>query len=157
MFIGAGTPFWQNSIFFLENKKYLLTFEFLPIYFKIFPLFFSLCGSFCAIIFFVYIYKTLYFFNLTKIGYNFYIFFNRKWFFDKIYNEFLILPFLKYSNIFIYEGLDKGLFEFIGPYQIGKFFNFQTKKILLVQSGYLYHYIFFFFFSFLLLMRIFIF
>ncbi len=151
MFIGFGTPFWQNSIFYLENKKYLLTFEFLPIIFKLFPLFFSFCGCFIAIILFLSLYNTLYFFNLTQIGYNFYIFFNRKWFFDKIYTEFLILPFLKYSNIFLYELLDKGLFEFLGPYQISKFFNFQTKKILLIQSGFLYQYIYFFFFSFLII------
>ena len=102
MFIGLGTSFWQNSIFFLENKKYLLTFEFIPTFIKILPLFCSFCGSFFALILFIFFYKKLYILNLTKIGYSFYIFFNRKWFFDKIYTEFLILPFLKYSNIFIY-------------------------------------------------------
>jgi hypothetical protein len=87
----------------------------------------------------------LYHFKITDWGYYSYVFFNKKWFIDKIYTDFLILPFLKWSNIIFYEIFDKGLLEHVGAYQISQVFETQNKKILFLQIGFLYKYMYIFF------------
>lgn len=144
MFIGLGTSFWGNSIFVLPSNILFIDAEFLPIYIKLIPFFFTLVGIFLGVLFFSdnifsnYIFK----FKNTEIGLFFYFFFNKKWLFDFYYNSFLSQNIFDKSFSGIYLNLDKGIIEFFGPFGLSRIFYLFSKKISDLQSGYIYHYTF---------------
>ena len=49
------------------------------------------------------------------LGRGLYTFLNRKWFFDKVYNEFISQEVLSIGYNTTYKLVDRGLFEFLGP------------------------------------------
>lgn len=65
--------------------------------------------------FYIYAPKILYSLKLTKEGRNLYLFFNRKWFFDKVYNDFVGQSALEKAYNHTYKKIDRGLLEFVGP------------------------------------------
>jgi NADH:ubiquinone oxidoreductase subunit 5 (subunit L)/multisubunit Na+/H+ antiporter MnhA subunit len=77
---------------------------------------------------------------MSWIGKKIYYFLNRKWFFDKLYNEYLGQLFFKFSYSTSYKFVDKGIFEILGPSGL----SFIIRKIGLnlskLQTGYVYHY-----------------
>lgn len=92
MFIGLGTPFFNNAIKFTSSSVFCGAEFFVPFRYKILPVIFSLIGCFSLIILQVLFEKLLalnyFFFINTKLKklYNFLIF---KWYFDYIYNHFI--------------------------------------------------------------------
>ena len=57
-------------------------------------------------------------FKLNKVGRNIYNFFNRKWFFDKIYNEWITQSALNFGYHTSFKTIDRGLIEMFGPYGV---------------------------------------
>jgi hypothetical protein len=49
-FVGIGTIFWGNTIYKLEHSDIGLDFEFIPLFIKNIPLFFSIFGILLAIL-----------------------------------------------------------------------------------------------------------
>ena len=142
MFIGLGTDFWGNSLFSLPTKQPMLEAEWLSASIKMIPLIFSFSGAFLA--FFHYIYAFDFLFNLKTsfLGRNIYTFLNRKWFFDKVYNEFIAQPVLQISYKHTYQNIDRGLLEFLGPNGIATqlyFFNVNSSQLTL---GFIFRYLF---------------
>ena len=115
MFVGLGTNFWGNSIFVLPQNALILEAEFLPTIIKLFPVFLSFLGAFSAFFLYNFFFKQLFLLKLSTIGRNIYIFFNRKWFFDKIYNSFFSQYFLTWGYKYAYQNIDRGFIEFLGP------------------------------------------
>ena len=140
MFVGLGTNFWNNSIFINPlNTNYIDT-EFLNFLIKILPIFFSFLGIIIAFFLYNYKQKMLLKFKISKLGLNFYNFFNKKWYFDKIYNEFINQKILKIGLNYSYKKIDKGLIEFFGPYGLIFLFSNLSRKLILLQTGFIYHY-----------------
>jgi NADH-ubiquinone oxidoreductase chain 5 len=140
MIVGVGTDFWGNAIYTAPKNTILLDAEFLPPFIKLIPVIFSLTGAFTSFICYSVYSNTLYTWKLNNLGQIFYNFFNRKWFFDKIYNDIIV----QYSLIFgyntTYKTVDRGLIEIFGPFSLShKLYN---KGILLskLQTGLFYHY-----------------
>ena len=145
VFIGIGTPYWSNSIFLLPEHSMLIEAEFLSISIKWLPFFVSISSSLFAFILYSLFNSTLVFTYKSNIGYILYVFFNRKFFFDKFYNN-LIAQFGLYAGYFItYKTLDKGFIEFFGPLGFSMFFTNLSKKLRNIQSGFLNQYAFIFF------------
>lgn len=151
MFVGLGTDFWGNSIYVLPQNVLLLEAEFLDTSIKIFPVCLSLLGATSAFILYNFYFKILYLFKMSLIGRNIYIFFNRKWFFDKIYNYILAHNILTWSYVYTYQNLDRGLFELIGPTGLYKtiynpswftvnFYNTKILSVTRIKSLYLIFY-----------------
>ncbi|KAI3681465.1 hypothetical protein L6452_36261 [Arctium lappa] len=46
-----------------------------------------------------------------------YSFFNKRWFFDQVFNDFLVRSFLRFGYEVSFEALDKGAIEILGPYE----------------------------------------
>jgi len=142
MMIGIGTHFWGNSIFILPSNSTLLESEFVPQAVRILPLVFTIGGIFLA--FFinqakrgkVYSYKA----KTSRLGLALYTILNRRWFFDKVYNDFFSERFMKFGYLVSFKRLDKGCFEIIGPYGISLLFSRVTRQISKLQSGMIYHY-----------------
>ena len=114
--------------------------EFLPTFIKLLPVIFSFSGLFSAFYLYFFKFKFLYELKTSNIGLYFYNFLNRKWYFDKIYYEFINQYILKIGYNYSYKMIDKGLIEMFGPYGLVTIFSFLSQQIVLLQTGYIYHY-----------------
>jgi proton-translocating NADH-quinone oxidoreductase chain L len=140
MFVGLGSNFWNNSIYINPINNQMIDAEFLPTYIKLLPVIFSFIGLFSAFYLYFFKFKFLYQLKISNIGLYFYNFLNRKWYFDKIYYEFINQHILKIGYDFSYKMVDKGLIEMFGPYGLVTVFSYLSQQIILLQTGYIYHY-----------------
>nr|DAZ88482.1 TPA_asm: NADH dehydrogenase subunit 5 [Phytophthora nicotianae P1976] len=140
MFVGLGSNFWNNSIYINPLNNQMIDAEFLPTFFKLLPVILSFCGLFGAFYLYFFKFKFLYNLKISEYGLYFYNFLNRKWYFDKIYYEFINQYILKIGYNFTYKMIDKGLIEMCGPYGLTTIFSFLSQQIILLQTGYIYHY-----------------
>nr|YP_009420741.1 NADH dehydrogenase subunit 5 [Phytophthora nicotianae]ASO76736.1 NADH dehydrogenase subunit 5 [Phytophthora nicotianae]DAZ88915.1 TPA_asm: NADH dehydrogenase subunit 5 [Phytophthora nicotianae CJ01A1] len=140
MFVGLGSNFWNNSIYINPLNNQMIDAEFLPTFFKLLPVILSFCGLFGAFYLYFFKFKFLYNLKISEYGLYFYNFLNRKWYFDKIYYEFINQYILKIGYNFTYKMIDKGLIEMCGPYGLTTIFAFLSQQIILLQTGYIYHY-----------------
>ena len=53
--------------------------------------------------------------KLTKVPKAFYIFLNKKWHFDQIVNELIVVKIMNFGYLTTFQSLDKGLIERLGP------------------------------------------
>lgn len=141
--IGIGINNWNESIFIKTEEWTFFEAEYLDSFIKDIPLFFGFIGGLSAS--FLYSEEILhsYFFNwkTSNFGRKLYTFFNRKWFFDKVYNEIIGQNILSLAYTQTYQNMDRGLIELIGPHGIGiKLYN-QTTMINRISISYLYHYV----------------
>ncbi len=139
-FIGLGNTSWNNVIFFWPEYNYFIESEFLSIFSKWTPFFFTLVGFLIAS------FLNLFNFQLTRYikNLNFLFFFiNKKWFFDFFYNKYIVYSILNFGYFISYKNIDRGFLELIGPVGV----SLTTKKIFTIlnslQTGQLTHYIFF--------------
>lgn len=140
LFIGLGTGFWGNSIFVLPDNLSIIDAEFMNTSTKLFPLGLSLLGGTLSLILYYQYNKVLFIFKTSLIGRKLYTFLNRKWMFDKIYNEMITQTLLNIGYHFTYKSLDRGLIESLGPFGISTTLIAQAKQTREWQSGYIYHY-----------------
>ena len=140
LFVGSGSNFWNNSIFIQPTHNTMIDSEFLPIIIKLLPVIFSFSGLFSAFYLYFFQFKFLYKLKISTYGLYLYNFLNRKWYFDKIYYEYINQYILKVGYNFSYKMIDKGLIEMIGPYGLVSFFSYISQKIIKIQTGYIYHY-----------------
>jgi len=71
-----------------------------------------------------------------------YTFLNRKWFFDKVYNEFVTQNMLHFGYHTSYKLIDRGVFEFLGPLGLSRLVKGRGSELSNLQTGFLYHYAF---------------
>lgn len=147
LFIGFGTNFWGSSIFINPINYRLTDVEFLSIEYKILPLLITILGVFFA--YFLYTFKLNEYYllkklNTTKTIFNF---FNKKWYFDRIYNQFFVQSILSFSYFYFYQNVDRGLIEKMGPLGISFIIMKLAKKIRFYQTGFMLHYLIYFFAS----------
>jgi NADH-ubiquinone oxidoreductase chain 5 len=140
LFIGVGTCFWQNSLFTHPHRLLLLESEFIPHFIKLVPVGFSVVGALLSFYWYSWDVAFLYFIKVSRIGRNFYTFFNRKWFFDKVFNEFITQTLLHYGYFYTYKVVDRGLVEMFGPFGITSLLYGFSQKVSVFQTGYIYHY-----------------
>lgn len=140
MIVGVGSHFFGTSVFTSIANLNLFDAEFMPLFFKTLPVNLSLLGVFAA--FFLYSFQSKLLFNIKKsmIGKSIYNFLNRKWFFDKIYNEYLGQFFFKFGYSVSYKFIDRGIFEILGPTGLSAIALNIGSDLHKLQTGYLYHY-----------------
>nr|QJI81297.1 NADH dehydrogenase subunit 5 [Cannabis sativa] len=145
LFVGylAKANFWANSPFVLPKNEILAESEFAaPTITKLIPIPFSTSGASVA-------------YNVNPVADQFqrafqtstfcnrlYSFFNKRWFFDQVLNDFLVRSFLRFGYEVSFEALDKGAIEILGPYGISYTFRRLAERISQLQSGFVYHYAF---------------
>lgn len=118
LFIGFGTDFWGSALYINATKYALSDIEFLNLKFKILPLVITLLGA--GFSFLIYKYGTFEYFLVKKSSTfnSLYHFFNKKWYFDRVYNEFVTQSALSSSYHFFYKMIDRGVVEKVGPFGI---------------------------------------
>ena len=107
------------------GKKFLSTFI------KLLPLIVTFLGCFFS--FYIYIINTTLFFFIkkNKTFKYFYFFLLKKWYSDRFINQIFTLFFLKISKSYMYNSLDRGLLELIGPFTISNIVSILKKKFFI--------------------------
>nr|YP_010881069.1 NADH dehydrogenase subunit 5 [Moerckia flotoviana]QDE10619.1 NADH dehydrogenase subunit 5 [Pallavicinia lyellii]WIA66571.1 NADH dehydrogenase subunit 5 [Moerckia flotoviana] len=143
MMIGSGTNFWANSPFILPRNEILAESEFAtPTIIKLIPILFSTLGSFVAYSVNFVANPLIFALKTSTFGNRLYCFFNKRWFFDKVFNDFLARSFLRFGYEVSFKALDKGAIEILGPYGISYTIREMAQRISKIQSGFVYHYAF---------------
>jgi NADH-ubiquinone oxidoreductase chain 5 len=142
MIIGVGTDFWGNALFTHPQNLTMLEAEFIPYYIKLTPVILSNLGAISAFILYNSYSTELYNMKKTPLGRGLYTFLNRKWFFDKVYNEYVSQEVLSMGYNTTYKLVDRGLFEFLGPLGITKTVWQNGRLFTGMQTGFVYHYTF---------------
>ena len=139
LFVGLGTSFFNESIFVHPSHIHIVEAEFsLPLIMKLLPSLLSLMGIFLAI----YIYQgaPILLSGLTQnnIISNWlrttYTFLNSKYYFDVLYNYYIIGQGL-HRSYGISKVLDRGVLEFVGPYGISSLFKETGFNISKLDTG----------------------
>ena len=130
-FIGFGTDYWIFSIFVLPNNYSLIDIEFISVFYQQLPFIISILGITLAYL--LYANYLPEFLNVKKNStfIKIYYFFNRRWFFDKIYNHVFSQFLLMLSYNIAYKKVDRGLLEYVGPFHL---VNFITDKLYIVKQ-----------------------
>lgn len=141
MMVGLGTNFWANSLCTLPANVNMLESEMIPAIQRWSPLIFTFLGAATGIAFHVWTPGIWAAYNLkkTQIGQSLYMFLNKRWLFDKVYNSLGRL-FLNWGYSVTFKTLDKGTWEILGPWGISQLLNkiaVETKKL---ETGMIYHY-----------------
>lgn len=140
MMIGLATPFWSNAIFVLPQNNVLLESEFIPQNVKFLPLVATFSGAVVAYFFAITSPATS--FKMKQIAFfrKLYSFLNKRWYFDKVYNDYLSEKAMNFGYNVSFKALDKGFFEICGPTGIAQSFPAMARYWSNLQSGLVYHY-----------------
>lgn len=135
LFVGVGSDFFGNSLFIHPNNISIIEAEFSinPII-KLLPAIFSLTGASLAI--FMYHKTPEFIINLTDstLGRKLYSFLNGKYYFDVIYNNFIVAAGLKLGYT-ISKEIDRGAIELLGPYGLANTFTNTGMNIAKLDTG----------------------
>jgi NADH-ubiquinone oxidoreductase chain 5 len=145
LFIGFGTFFWKSAIFILPINNIAVDIEFIPLIFKLLPLFLSFLGAISAYLIYTNYINKFYFIKNNLIFKKFYNFLNRRWYFDRIYNEFVSQSVLTHGFNFFYNDVDRGILEQFGPFGIVQISRDSSKTIINLQHGSISHHFILFF------------
>jgi NADH-ubiquinone oxidoreductase chain 5 len=140
MIVGVGSDFFGTAIY--NNPKTLHVFdaEFVEFFYKILPVTLSLLGAGSSFILYNFQSSILFYIKTSYLGRKVYSFLNKKWFFDKIYNELFGQFFFKFGYTMSYKAIDRGTFEIIGPTGLSTVALNVAHKLHKAQTGSLYHY-----------------
>lgn len=140
MIIGLGSDFWQGSIFIQPGNFNLLDAEHIPQFAKLLPVIFSLVGAVSSFVLYADNASLLYSLKTSSLGLKLYTFFNKKWFFDKVYNEVIGQFFLNAAYHYTYKQIDRGLIESVGPFGLTNLVSQLATSLRILQTGFFYHY-----------------
>ncbi|MBC8302500.1 MAG: NADH-quinone oxidoreductase subunit L [Pelagibacterales bacterium] len=142
MIIGLGTDFWGNSLYVLPSNMNMVDAEFINIKYKLLPLFFSMLGLISSFILYTFFNDVLFNIKTSSLGKKLYNFLSKKWFFDKVYNEYITQNLFNFSYSTTYKLVDRGIIEIFGPLGFSSLILKNSKKFFNLQSGFVYHYTF---------------
>ena len=142
MLIGLGTDFWGNSIYNNPENMNLIDSEFINLKFKLLPVILSLLGFVLSFFFYSFFFNLLFIIKISFYGKKIYNFFNKKWFFDKIYVDYIVQNLFKFSYDTSYKLIDRGIIEILGPMGISFLIYKKSNLLNKFQTGFVYHYSF---------------
>ena len=140
MIVGLGTEFFGTSIYVPLKNNNIFDAEFIDLFYKLLPVNLSILGAATSFFLYSFQYKVLFGIKTSFFGKKIYNFFNRKWFFDKIYNEYFGQFFFKFGYSISYKFVDRGIFELLGPTGLSFSTSNAGSKLYRNQTGYMYHY-----------------
>jgi len=140
MIVGVGSDFFGAAIYNSPQMLHVFDAEFIEFFYKILPVTLSLLGA--SLSFFLYNFQShiLFAVKTSVLGRKVYTFLNKKWFFDKIYNECFGQFFFKFGYSMSYKNIDRGTFEIIGPTGLSSVVLKTAHQLHKSQTGSLYHY-----------------
>ena len=147
MFLGVGTPFWGNALFFGWTTTMTLEPHFLTIATKFLPLVCTILGGFLAFLAYTYLANVTFTLTFHPYVQPIFAFFNKKWYFDKIYDEVFLVNTMLFGRNITYRLLDAFVFEQIGPEGIRMRLGDMAVSHQKFQNGFIPNYTSMFFFG----------
>ena len=142
--IGLGCLLF-NNIFINYDNFILIDSEFLPAFIKNIPLLFTICGIVLSLF-------LINCFNVNKdfvlhlklawIPRHIYIFLNKKWHWDQLTNELIVMKTMNFGYNVSFLSIDKGFIEQFGPTGFANKFFHLSFNFSKLQGGSLFHTIF---------------
>jgi NADH-ubiquinone oxidoreductase chain 5 len=133
MFVGIGSDFFGNSLFIHPNNITLVEAEFsLNTFTKLLPSILSFVGAISALI--LYLKKPELINNITNSAKKLYNLLNSKYYFDIIYNQYIINRGFKLGYQ-ISKQIDRGVIEFVGPHGLSNSIVKIAKDIAKLDTG----------------------
>jgi NADH-ubiquinone oxidoreductase chain 5 len=139
MMVGVGSHFFGSSVFIEPFMYNIFDAEFIQLFYKVLPVHLSVLGAFLAFVLYNFQVKLLYKLKTSVLGRKIYNFLNRKWFFDKVYNEYLGQFFFKIGYVYSYKFVDRGIFEVLGPTGLASAAVWVGSNLHRLQTGSMYH------------------
>jgi NADH-ubiquinone oxidoreductase chain 5 len=140
LLVGVGSDFFGSAISLNPKNSHVFDAEFINFFYKILPVSLSLLGAVLSFFFYNFKSKMLFYLKISKFGRKIYTFLNKKWFFDKLYNEIFGQFFFKFGYSLSYKVIDRGVFEILGPTGLSKTSLKTAYLIHKSQTNSLYHY-----------------
>lgn len=140
MLIGFGTDFWGNSIIVLPENMNRIDAEFINQFIKLLPVILTFLGCITAFLLYTFFNNFLFKLKISNNGKKIYNFLNKKWFFDKIFNEYVAQLVLNFGYRVSYKIIDRGIIEIFGPLGLTIIISKKANLLYKLQSGFLYHY-----------------
>jgi len=135
LYVGVGSDFFANSLFIHPNNISLIEAEFsLNPLIKLLPCILSLTGATLALFMYHLTPEILISFTNNNLGRKIYSFLNGKYYFDVIYNHFLVEKGLQLGYK-ISKELDRGVIELLGPYGLANALTNTGKNIAKLDTG----------------------
>ncbi len=141
-FVGFGSQGFKQAIFIAPLNNSIYEAEFLPAYIKNIPVVFSIVGGLLSVFLLSFNSILVYNWKISSFGTRVFKFLNSKWYFDNIYNAFLVKPVLLLGHEITYKIIDRGILEFIGPRGIFNSLTILSRLVSTTQIGQLYNYTF---------------
>ncbi len=139
MIIGLGTDFWGNALFVLPKNMNMIDAEFIDHIYKVLPVILSLCGATSSFLLYTFGSTILFKLKFSFLGKKIYNFLNKKWFFDKVYNELIGQFSFKFGYNVSYKIIDRGIIEMFGPMGLSESISKKAFYMAKLQTNYLYH------------------
>nr|YP_009710574.1 NADH dehydrogenase subunit 5 [Amanita pseudoporphyria]QFZ98523.1 NADH dehydrogenase subunit 5 [Amanita pseudoporphyria] len=135
LFVGVGTDFFGNSLFNHPNNISIIEAEFSinPVI-KLLPAILSLTGATLAVLLYHKAPEIIIGLTDTSLGRKIYSFLNGKYYFDVIYNHYIVSAGLQLGYI-ISKQIDRGAIELLGPYGLSKAFTNTGMNIAKLDTG----------------------
>jgi NADH-ubiquinone oxidoreductase chain 5 len=140
MMVGVGSHFFGTAVFVNLSNFNVFDAEFISTFYKTLPVNLSLFGFFSVLCLYAFYPTILFKIKTSFLGKKIYNFLNRKWFFDKIYNEYFSQFFFKFGYSISYKFIDRGIFEMLGPTGLSTVALQIGSNLHKMQSGFIYHY-----------------
>jgi len=144
LIIGLGSLFFNATHTDIAHFD-LVDSEFLDAVIKNIPFFFTVLGALMSL-FLINCFnvnkKFVFDVKLHPISKAFYKFLNKKWYFDHVVNEIIVVKLMNFGYFSTFQTLDKGLIEKVGPSGFTlSLFNL-TSSMTAFSSGFVFHAIF---------------
>ena len=135
LFVGPGSDFLSSALFIHPSHITLVEAEFsIPLFYKLLPAVGSMLGAATALLLYHQLPEFTVSLTQSKLGYMMYSFFNGKYFFDVIYNHYIINKALGVGLV-TSKVLDRGLIEKVGPFGLTDSFYNTSRQIATLDSG----------------------
>lgn len=135
LFVGIGSDFFGSSLFVHPNNVSIIEAEFsLNPFIKLLPALLSFIGAISAL--FLYHITPEFLINLsnTNLGRTLYSFLNGKYYFDVLYNHYIISAGLQLGYV-ISKQIDRGAIELLGPYGLANSLTNTGLNIAKLDTG----------------------
>lgn len=141
MIVGVGSDFFGTAIYNNPKELHVFDGEFIVFFYKILPVLLSILGATLSFVLYRFQPHILFQLKTSFFGRKIYNFLNKKWFFDKIYNECFGQFFFKFGYSVSYKLIDRAAFEIMGPTGLSSVALKAAHQLHKSQTGSLYHYL----------------
>jgi NADH-quinone oxidoreductase subunit L len=131
--------FWGSSIYVAESHKVMETFHDVPLWVKLAPVVAGAIGI--AVAYWMYIRDRRVPERLAARHQPLYRFLLNKWYFDELYDWALVRPSMWLGRL-LWKGGDGRVIDGFGPDGVSATVIRVTKRVVTLQTGYVYHYAF---------------